>query len=165
MLPAALTEPSNRIAAMLRDRGETIAIAEGSAGGLISASLLSVPGASAYYLGGAVIYTAAASRAFMSGPIEVPAGMRGATEEFASYIARSVAARLEATWGLGEAGAAGPPNRYGDPSGHCWVAIAGPSTATRHVLTGVDDRQANMAAFAGAALQLVIEALESRAGS
>jgi nicotinamide-nucleotide amidase len=163
MLPAALTGPANHIAATLRDRGETIAVAEGSAGGLISASLLSVPGASAYYLGGAVIYTAAANRAFMSGPIEVPARLRGATEEFATYIAQSVAARLDATWGLGEAGAAGPPNRYGDPSGHCWVAVAGPTTATHHVLTGADDRQANMVAFAGVALQLLIEALESRA--
>ena len=157
-----MTGPANRIAAALRAPGETVAVAEGSAGGLISAALLSVPGASAYYLGGAVIYTAAASRAFMAGPIDVPAGMRGATEEFATYIARSAAAQLGATWGLGEAGAAGPPNRYGDPSGHCWLAIAGPSEATRHVLTGSDGREENMVAFAAAALDLLLEVLEAR---
>jgi PncC family amidohydrolase len=161
MLPVSLTEPAGKIASILRDRGETVAIAEGSAGGLISASLLSVPGASAYYVGGAVIYTMNASRAFMSGPIEVPAGMRGATEAFALYLARSAAARLGTTWGVGEAGAAGPPNRYGDPAGHCWVAIAGPSEATRHVLTGVDDRESNMVAFAGAAMELFIATLAS----
>lgn len=147
------------IAAHLRARGETVAVAEGSAGGLISAALLTVPGASAYYVGGAVIYTFAASKAWMAGPIEIPSGMRGATEAFAMYLARSVSARLETTWGLGEAGAAGPPNRYGDPAGHTWVAVAGPAEASRHVLTGLDDRDTNMSAFALAALDLFDEVL------
>jgi PncC family amidohydrolase len=154
MLDPSLTEPARRIGALLRERGETVAVAEGSAGGLVSAALLSVPGASAYYLGGAVIYTVAATRAWMLGAVETPPGMRGATEVFADYLARSVAVRLDATWGLGEAGAAGPANPYGDPAGHCWVAVAGPIATTRHVLTGVDDREANMAAFAAATLEL-----------
>ncbi len=158
-----LTERAERIAVVLRERGETIAIAEGSAGGLISASLLSVAGASAYYLGGAVVYTGAANRAFMSGAIETPPGMRGATEVFATYLAQSVAIRLGATWGLAEAGAAGPPNPYGDPAGHCWVAVAGPNGATRHVLTGIDDRRANMVAFAAASLDLLAETLATAA--
>ena len=126
---------------------------------MISAALLSVPGASAYYLGGAVVYTAAANRAWMAGAVEAPEGMRGATEEFAVYLARSAAAKVGAKWGIGEAGAAGPPNRYGDPSGHCWVAVAGPGEATRHVLTGLDDREQNMAAFAVAALSLFADVL------
>ncbi len=159
MLPVSLTAPALLIATRLRERGETVAVAEGSAGGLISAALLSVPGASAYYVGGAVIYTAAANRAFMSGPIEPPQGMRGATEAFATYIARSARARLGATWGLGEAGAAGPPNPYGDPAGHCWLAVVGPTEATRHVLTGSDEREDNMAAFAAAALALFADTL------
>jgi nicotinamide-nucleotide amidase len=159
MLTDELTTLAHSAATLLRERGDTVSVAEGSAGGLVSASLLSVPGASAYYVGGAVVYTMAASRAFMSGPIEVPAGMRGATESFATYLAQSVAARLEATWGLGEAGAAGPPNRYGDPAGHAWVAVAGRSLRTRHVMTGSDDRAHNMVAFAAAALSLLVEAL------
>jgi len=159
MLPAELTEPALRIATLLRERGETVAVAEGSAGGLISAALLSVPGASAYYVGAAVIYTAAANRAFMAGAIETPKGMRGATEVFADYLATSVALKLGSTWGIGEAGAAGPPNPYGDPAGHCWLAVAGPSPATRHLLTGSDDRAANMFAFAAAALGLLLERL------
>ena len=149
-----LADPSRRVAALLRERGDTVAVAEGSAGGLISAALLSVPGASAYFLGGAVVYTRQASKAWMAGPIEVPHGMRGATETFALYLARSSAARLGATWGIGEAGAAGPANPYGDPAGHTWLAVAGATEATQHLLTGVDDRSANMVAFAVAALEL-----------
>lgn len=159
MLATALTDPARRIGSALHARGETVAVAEGSAGGLISAALLSVPGASAYYLGGAVIYTAAANRAWMAGAIEAPPGMRGATEQFAVYLARSAAARLDATWGLGEAGAAGPPNRYGDPAGHTWIAVSGPTDATRNILTGSDDRGENMQRFAAAALALLADVL------
>ena len=159
MLNSELTDPAERIAALLRERGDTVAVAEGSAGGLISAALLSIPGASAYYLGGAVIYTAAANRAWMAGAIDTPPGMRGATEVFSGYLARSAAVRLGATWGIGEAGAAGPPNRYGDPAGHSWVAVAGPVEASRHVLTGLDDRSDNMVAFAAAALGLFADVL------
>ncbi len=152
-----LTQLANRVAELLRSQNQTVAVAEGSAGGLISAALLSIPGASAYYVGGAVVYTMAANRAFMAGPIEIPTGMRGASEPFATYLAQSVAAKLDATWGLGEAGAAGPPNRYGDPAGHAWVAVSGPANSTRHVLTGSDDRGHNMLAFAVAALTLLAD--------
>lgn len=154
---------AERIGSLLRERGETVAVAEGSAGGLISAALLSIPGASAYYVGGTVIYTAAASRAWMVGEVEVPEAMRGATEAFAGWLAESVRAKVGATWGLAEAGAAGPPNPYGDPAGHSWLAVAGGSggsaTATRNVLTGLDDRGDNMAAFTLAALELFSEVL------
>jgi nicotinamide-nucleotide amidase len=154
-----LNQLALQAATLMRDRGDTVSVAEGSAGGLISASLLSVPGASAYFVGGAIVYTMAANRAFMAGPIDVPPGMRGATEPFATYLAQSVAARLETTWGLSEAGAAGPPNRYGDPAGHSWVAVAGPVALSHHVLTGSDDRGHNMVAFAAAALTLLVQAL------
>jgi PncC family amidohydrolase len=161
MLVPELTRPAQRIGSILRERGETVAVGEGSAGGLISAALLSVPGASAYYLGGAVIYTAAAARAWITGAVEAPPGMRGATEEFATYLARSAAIRLGATWGIGEAGAAGPPNRYGDPAGHCWVAVAGPAEATNLIATGRVEREQNMVAFAAAALDLLLDVLGS----
>jgi nicotinamide-nucleotide amidase len=86
--------------------------------------------------------------------------MRGASEPFATYRAASVAAQLGASWGLSEAGAAGPPNRYGDPAGHAWVAVCGPATVARHVLTGSDVREDNMVAFAAAALSLLVHSLE-----
>jgi len=148
-----------RAGALLKQRGDTIGIAEGSCGGLISSALLAVRGASAYYRGGTVVYTAAARKAFLGDVVEIPAGMRGATEEFATYLARAVRTSLDTTWGVGEGGAAGPANPYGDPAGHAWLAVSGPSESTRHLLTGEDDRVANMHAFAAAALDLLIEQL------
>jgi len=156
-----LIQSAPHVASTLRDRGETVAVAEGSAGGLVSAALLSVPGASAYFVGGTVIYTVAASRAWMAGAVDVPAGMRGATETFAGYLATSVRLKVGSTWGIGEAGAAGPANPYGDPAGHSWLAVDGPRSATRNVLTGLDDLLDNMVAFTAAALQLFAEVLES----
>jgi PncC family amidohydrolase len=150
-----------RAGALLRARRETIGVAEGAAGGLVSAALLSVPGASTFYLGGAVVYTGAALRAFAAGAVPPPPDLRGASEAWALHLARSAAVKLGATWGIGEGGAAGPTgNRYGDPPGHAWVAVGGAREATRHVLTGDDDRLANMAAFARAALELLVEQLE-----
>jgi len=160
----------------LRQRGDTVAVAEGSAGGLISAALLAVPGASACYLGGVVVYPAAAYTAWLvlqprmltrheGAPpwiavVEAPARMRGATEPFALNLAQSAAAKLGTTWGIGEAGAAGPSNPYGDPAGHCWVAVAGPNETTRHILIGIDDRPANMVTFAVAALAPLSDTLD-----
>ena len=101
----------------------------------------------------------------MAGAVEPPAGMRGATEEFADYLARSAAIKLGADWGIGEAGAAGPANPYGDPAGHCWIAVAsGETVTTSHLLTGVDDRTRNMVAFAAGALELFASVLESADG-
>lgn len=157
-----LSDLAARAATLLRRRGETIGVAEGSCGGIVSASLLALPGASAYFVGGAVVYTAAASRSFFSGAVPAPPGMRGATEDFARYLAASAVVRLGSTWGIGEGGAAGPSgNPYGDPAGHAWVAVSGPRERTRHLLTGSADREANMVAFAVAALGLLVEELEA----
>ena len=161
MLTPELIQSAQHVASVLRDRGETVAVAEGSAGGLVSAALLSIPGASTYFVGGTVIYTVAASRAWMAGAVDAPAGMRGATETFAGYLATSVRLKVGSTWGIGEAGAAGPTNPYGDPAGHSWLAVDGPRSATRNVLTGLDDRLDNMVAFTAAALQLFAEVLEA----
>lgn len=151
-----------RVGDRLADRGETVAVAEGSCGGLVSAALLARPGASAYYLGGAVIYTPRATKGLLAGEIEAPAGMRGASEPFVTYLAESVARRLDSSWGIGEGGATGPSaNPYGDPPGHVWVAVHGPVTATRHHLTGDDDRSRNMVAFATIALQVLADSLDA----
>ena len=145
---------------LLAERGETVAVAEGSCGGLVSAALLARPGASAYYLGGSVIYTRRAVDGLIAGEVDAPAELRGASEPFVTYLAESVARRLGATWGIGEGGASGPSgNPYGDPAGHVWVAVHGPQRATRHVLTGDDDRARNMVAFATTALGLLEDAL------
>lgn len=162
MLPSEITGVAAQAGALLKARGETVAVAEGSCGGLVSAGLLSVPGASAYYVGGTVIYTIAASRALVAGAIPTPPNLRGATEPFAAYLAEAIAVKLGTTWGIGEGGAAGPGgNPYGDPSGHAWLAVHGPRPGTRHLLTGLDDRERNMIAFATAALALFVRQLEA----
>jgi nicotinamide-nucleotide amidase len=145
----------------LKQRGETIVIAESSTGGLISAALLSVPGASAYFLGGAVVYTVKAREVLVNIPKEAVRGMRGATEPYATLLARTARERFGATWALSESGATGPTgNRYGNPPGHTCIALAGPREKVITVETGSDDRVANMRAFSAAALNLLAEALE-----
>ena len=146
-----------KIAARLIERKETVAVAEGSAGGLISAALLAVPGASAYFVGGAVVYTGQARGAFAGISLdEMKAqGIRAASEPYAALLAQRVRERLNTTWALAEAGAAGPSgNRYGDPAGHTALAVAGPSPRTSTLRTGSNDRRENMRAFALAALEL-----------
>ena len=152
---------AERIAARLIAQRQTIAIAESSTGGLVSAALLAVPGASAYFLGGAVIYTQAARRALLDiGPDDL-AGFRPASERYAALLAQRVRERHGAIWGLGETGAAGPSgNRYGDPAGHTCVAVVGPNgKIARTLRTGSNDRVANMRAFAAEALELLDEQL------
>jgi nicotinamide-nucleotide amidase len=160
MLDTQLTALAESAARKLVERHETIAVAESSCGGLISASLLSIPGASAYYVGGTVTYTRVANRAFFATASPVAPGLRGETEEFALYLAHAAAAKLETTWAIGESGAAGPSGSpYGDPAGHVWVAVTGTVDSTHHLLTGSQDRPANMVAFATAALGLLNECL------
>ncbi len=148
------------IARLLVARGETVAIAESSAGGLISAALLAVPGASAYFQGGVVVYTGAARERLLGlGSADVT-GIRSASEPYALLLARTVRERLGTTWGVAETGASGPTgNRYGDPPGHACVAVAGPKERALTVETGSGDRAANMDAFANAALRLLRECM------
>lgn len=140
----------------LKDRKETVAVAESSSGGLISAALLSVPGASAYYLGGGVVYTAKARVLLMDIPKEALVGMRSSSEPYALLLARNVRERFGATWGISETGAAGPTgNGYGDAAGHTCVAVSGPVEFVTTIETGSAERAANMEAFAAAALRLL----------
>jgi PncC family amidohydrolase len=154
----ALLPLAEKIAARLVERKETVAIAEGSAGGLISAALLAVPGASAYFVGGAVVYTGMARGVLAGIGADDMKGLRPASEPYASLLAKHLRGRLNTTWGLAEAGAAGPSgNRYGDPAGHTCIAIAGPSERAVTLRTGSDNRPANMHAFAARALELLAE--------
>ena len=151
---------AEKIGARLKARGETIAISESSTGGLISAALLSVPGASVYFLGGAVVYTRQARSALVGITDKDMTGIRSASEPYAALLARTVRERHDATWGLAETGATGPTgNRYGDPAGHTCIALDGPVTRTLMLRTGSADRQANMRAFATRHLEELLAAL------
>lgn len=149
-----------RVAEKLIARREKIAVSESSSGGLVSAALLAVPGASAYYLGGAVVYTARARAALVDIERADVEGMRSASEPYAQLLARRTRELMRATWGVAETGAAGPTgNPYGDAAGHTVVAVSGPVNLVRTIETGSADRRANMDAFARAALELLDEAL------
>jgi PncC family amidohydrolase len=150
---------AERIGARLKERKETIAIAESSSGGLLSAALLAVPGASAYFVAGAVVYTAKARVLLMDIPKQAVAGMRSASEPYAGLLAQTARDRFATTWGLSETGAAGPTgNPYGDQPGHTCMALAGPPGFAALAITletQSPDRVANMRAFARAALELL----------
>ena len=151
---------AEQIAAKLIERRQTIAVAESSTGGLIAASLLAVPGASAYFLGGAVVYTRDARRILMDIPDEAMKGIRSASEPYAKLLASQMRARFATDWGLSETGATGPTgNRYGDAAGHSCMAVAGPAQAVFTLETGSADRLANMHVFAGTALKFLLQNL------
>ena len=152
---------AEQIAAKLIERKQTIAVAESSTGGLISASLLAVPGASAYFLGSAVVYTRDARRILMEIPDEAMKGIRSASEAYAGLLASRIRERFSSHWGLSETGATGPTgNRYGDAAGHSCMAIAGVTTSVITLETASADRLGNMHAFAATALNLLLKELE-----
>ena len=151
---------AEQIAAKLIERKQTIAVAESSTGGLISAALLAVPGASAYFLGSAVVYTRDARRILMDIPDDAMKGIRSASEVYASLLASRIRERFSSHWGLSETGATGPTgNRYGDAAGHSCIAVAGVTTTAITLETGSADRLGNMHTFASTALNLLLKEL------
>ena len=155
-----LLKVAEQVAARLRQRGETVAVAESSAGGLIAAALLAVPNASAYFIGGIVLYTRQSWHALRDFEDGLLGGVRSATEAHALIRAKIARDRFGAHWGIGETGATGPTgNRYGDPAGHACLAVAGRTERARTLRTGASDRVANMHTFAAAALDLLNESL------
>jgi PncC family amidohydrolase len=151
---------AHEIAGLLTARGETVAVSEGTAGGLISAALLAQPGASAYFIGGGVTYTRKSLVAMMQAKEDELRAVTPGTEPSALMRARLARERLGTTWGLSEAGAAGPTgSRYGYAAGHSAIAVAGPHEIAKIVETGSADRMDNMYAFAEAALELLADAL------
>ena len=152
------------VAKLLKEYGQTVAVAESSSGGLICAALLGVGGASAYFKGGGAVYTGSSKQILMGVSDEAMAADRAATENHALHLARAASQRLDAHWGIGETGAAGPTgNRYGDPPGHTCIGVAGPLCRTTTLQTGMQNRTENMAAFATAALGLLQICIEQYA--
>ena len=147
---------AEKVARLLKERKETITVAESSTGGLISAALLALPGASAYFLGGAVVYTQTARKALLD-VAELPDGMRASTEPYALHAARIARERFGASWALAETG-----NRYGDAPGHTCIAVVGKVERAMTRETGMIDRVTNMYAFSEAALDFLIAALSEK---
>ena len=155
-----LVSVAEQIAARLVERKQTIAVAESSTGGLISAALLAVPGASAYFLGGGVVYTRDARRILMDISDDAMKGLRPSSEVYAKLLANQVRQRFSADWGLSETGATGPTgNRYGDAAGHSCIGIAGGEPIAMTIETGSNDRFGNMREFARIALNYLLQNL------
>jgi PncC family amidohydrolase len=151
-----LNSTASSVGALLKERRQTISVSESSCGGLLSACLVSIPGASAYYVGGSVVYTRTAQKGLLQVPDSAMASMRASTEAYARLNARTIKEALGTTWALSETGASGPTgNRYGDAAGHACIAVVGPVERAITVETGDNDRKANMWAFARAAFELL----------
>ncbi|HSQ04641.1 MAG TPA: CinA family protein [Burkholderiales bacterium] len=151
---------ARQVGELLKERKQTVAVAESSAGGLISAALLAVPGASAYFRGGAVTYTRHVLLALKNLDKDQWGELQAATEAYALFEARTVREHFGADWGIGESGAAGPTgNRYGNPPGHSCVGVCGATEQALTLNTGSSDRVANMYAFAECALKLLAASL------
>jgi len=152
---------ADRAATLLKESNQTIGIAESSSGGLISAHLLAIPGASRYFIGGSVIYTRVAQKGLLKVADGQMDGLRASTEEYASLNAKTIKETLETTWGLSETGATGPSgNRYGDSAGHSCVGVSGPVSRAMTIETGVGEREQNMLSFTKEALGFLINCLE-----
>ena len=154
------SESIKEISDVLKDRGETIAVAESTTGGLISARLLSMPGASAYFLGGTIIYTWMSREVFLDASAEKLLGVKPLTEEMAQFFAKKVREKLAATWGIAELGIAGPTgSTYGYAAGNSVIAVSGPKEASVSINTGHNDRVRNMEEFTDSACTLLINVL------
>ncbi len=148
------------VAAALREHQHTVSVSESSGGGLISACLVAVPGASDYYVGGVVSYTRDSQKGFLHVPDEAMQGIRASTEAYALLNARALREAVGTTWALSETGASGPTgNRYGDSAGHACIAVSGPVERSITVETGDSNREANMWVFARRALDLLEECI------
>ena len=161
MMDKEILHLAGRVGEILNESKQTIGIAESSSGGLISAHLLAIPGASKYFIGGSVIYTRIAQRSLLrinDGQME---GLRSSTEIYASLNAKTIRESLGTTWGLSETGATGPTgNRYGDSAGHSCIAVSGPVSSETTVETAIGEREDNMITFTKTALVFLLDCLE-----
>jgi nicotinamide-nucleotide amidase len=156
----SLAAMAEAVGDLLKSRKETVAVAESSTGGLIAAALLAIPGASAFFVGGGVIYTHKAREVLLRADLAAHPGMRPSTEPYALLSATAIRDLLGTTWGIGETGATGPAgNRYGDAAGHSCMAVAGHEQSVMTLETGSADRLANMHVFAGTALNFMLQSL------
>lgn len=156
-----LTSMASSVGTLLKERSDTVSVAESSTGGLVSAALLSVPGASSYFVGGGAVYTVQAREAFLKLNMDDYPELRASTETYALLAAKLIRDQLGTVWGLSETGAAGPTgNRYGDAAGHTCIAVVGPSEFSTTLKTGKADREDNMWVFAEKTLRVFEEVLK-----
>ncbi|KAI1861178.1 hypothetical protein JX265_009797 [Neoarthrinium moseri] len=165
--PAEIREILQEVTSFLKSRNETVSVAETAAGGLISSSLLSAPGASGYYKGGLTLYTLPSRIAYAGWTQESIKGYRGPTTDIVTGLAKHVRKDLDSTYTISESGTAGPtggdtPNRT---PGYLALAVdCEKGTFVRELNTGLGtDRVANMKRFAVEALKLLKDVMTDEA--
>ena len=148
---------ATQAAAILRQRNEVIAVADGATGGLILAGLLTVPGATSFCLGGGVVYSLKGRDVLLGLSRADLAGMESVTERYALLQAGAIRDRFGADWGIAESGSAGPQKHpRGAPTGRSCIGVVGPGIAVTTIFeSGSEDRIHNMGAFALAALRFL----------
>ena len=154
-----MTSPESRLLASLGGRGETLAVAESLTGGLLAATIVSVPGASAVFRGGLVVYATDLKATLAGVPQDLLAARGPVDGDVALALAEGARARCGADWGLATTGVAGPDPVGGHPVGEVWIGLAGPGTATAERRQFTGDRAAIRGATVAAALALLTAAV------
>lgn len=159
---------AEQVVRLLTERGETVAVAESLTGGLVVAALVSVPGASAVVRGGVVAYMTDLKAALLDVEPELLAREGAVHPDVAAAMARGVADRLGATYGVATTGVAGPDPQDGHPVGEVWVAVDAPGlvwdrseTVVGENLDPVLGREGIRAASVEAALDLLLDVIGS----
>ncbi|HUH66916.1 MAG TPA: CinA family protein [Syntrophales bacterium] len=151
------------IAAILTSAHETLSVAESSAGGLVSSCLLSIPGASSFFVGGSVLYSYQIRNEIVGMGKEEHGVYGGSTPELILEIATRFRERIGTDWVIAEGGAAGPSKSpYGHNAGYTALAIAGPINRAKSIETGKSDRIENMSEFTNALLSFFLDVLKER---
>ena len=148
------------VLAALGARGQTLAVAESLTGGLLAATIVDVPGASAVFRGGLIVY-ATDLKASLAGVDGAVLAERGPVDpEVARQLARGAALRCGADWGLSTTGVAGPDPQDGIPAGTVYIGLSDPDghTVSRR-LDLVGDRPAVRRATVASALTLIAESI------
>ena len=149
-----------KISRILTKRKETVSVTETSTGGLISAGLLSVPGASSYFVGGVIPYARSVRGDLLNITKDKVVGLSPMSEEMAMSFAQNTKQKMQTDWAIAELGIAGPRGSvYGFEPGSCVVGISGPRSSSTFIRTGKDRRHENMALFRNSALALFADAL------
>ena len=166
--PAALREILTQVTTLLRERNETVSIAETAAGGLLSSSILSTPGASKLYKGGLTLYTLPSRIKYAGWTQQHIDSYGGPTTDIVSGLAQHVRGDLESTYTLAESGTAGPTASGNTPNrqpGYVALAVdCDRGTFVRELDTQLGgDRVANMVRFAVEGLTLLKDVINGDA--
>lgn len=161
-MPGALVALAERLQGICLGRGLTVALAESCTGGLVAASITSVPGSSGYFLGGVVSYSDAAKTSMLDVAGAALAAHGAVSAQVAKAMATGVRARFDAALAASITGVSGPDGgSEAKPVGLTYVGLASGDAVAVRRFSFAGDREANREAAALAALEWLIERAES----